>query len=352
MALPNDADKSDSFLAASEISNVAQVHMTQLSDIFIKKNTMVATTCEAITALPWTTFCDVLQTYFIVPFQRKLSNFSKTSLHITYEMTSSLSKIHVKDDLQPILTNELTFYDSFSMDKKIEQALRAQLGRAPSVDRKQTVLQQLTSNMQLFIAELSAITSYKNKFRVRMIPYKERMLEYIKKLILYGSFRLLFGATTVPANAVMSEMVIFHLHKFNTEKLSFDEEVLRNRIESRNEKERVRVIEEMDVMDDEERAVELIKKRLGIGKWAVGGTKLIYAYDKDYYDLERQKRLDAGITDFPVSSGAGAATSLWAEAGLGLDHVPQGKEVDELGFGVEGDEDGYEQRQHADDDEE
>ena len=354
MALPNDADKSDSFLAASEISNVAHVHMTQLTDIFIKKNTMVATTCEAIIALPWSTFCDVLQTYFIVPFQRKLSNFSKTSLHITYEMTSSLSKIHVKDDLQPILTTELAFYDSFSMDKKIEQALRAQLGRAPSRDRKQTVLQQLTTCMKTFIAELSVITSYKNKFRVRMIPYKERMLEYIKKLILYGSFRLLFAATTVPANAVMSEIVIFHFHKFNTEKLSFDEEVLRNRIESRNEKERVRVIKEMDMMDDEERAIELMNKRHGIGKWAVGGTKVIYAYDKDYYDRERQKRLDAGITDFPASSGAASssATSLWAEAGLGIDHVPQGKEVDELGFGIEGDEDGYEQRQHADDDEE
>jgi hypothetical protein len=33
----------------------------------------------------------------------------------------------------------------------------------------------------------------------------------------------------------------------------------------------------------------------------VGGTKLIYAYDKDYYDLERQKRLAAGIIDFPGS---------------------------------------------------
>jgi hypothetical protein len=251
-------------------------------------------------------------------------------------MTSSLSKIHVKDDLQPILTTELAFYDSFSMDKKIEQALRAQLGRAPSSDRKQTVLQQLTTCMKTFIAELSVIISYKNKFRVRMIPYKERMLEYIKKLILYGSFRLLFAATTIPANAVMSEIVIFHLHKFNTEKLSFDEEVLRNRIESRNEKERVRVIKEMDMMDDDERAIELMKKQLGTGKWAVGGTKLIWDYDKDYYDLERQKRLDAGITDFPASSGAassGAAssstTSLWAESGLGIDHVPQGKEVDE-----------------------
>jgi hypothetical protein len=44
--------------------------------------------------------------------------------------------------------------------------------------------------------------------------------------------------------------------------------------------------------------VDLLQKQLGIGEWAVGGTKLIYEYDKDYYDLERKRRIDAGIVDF------------------------------------------------------
>jgi len=81
--------------------------------------------------------------------------------------------------------------------------------------------------------------------------------------------------------------------------------------------------------------IEKMKKRLGIGKWAVGGTKVIYAYDKDYYDLERQKRLDAGIIDFP---------------GLGIDTIQQGPEVDQLGFKVEGEQDGYDHNEHGDDD--
>jgi hypothetical protein len=94
-------------------------------------------------------------------------------------------------------------------------------------------------------------------------------------------------------------------------------------------------------LSEEERAIELINKKLGLGKWAVGGTKLIYAYDKDYYDLEREKRLAAGIIDFPGSSN-------------GILDVPLGQEYDNLGFVMnpENEGDGYDNNQHRDDDNE
>lgn len=70
----------------------------------------------------------------------------------------------------------------------------------------------------------------------------------------------------------------------------------------------------------------------------------IYAYDKEYYDQERQKRLAAGIVDFP---------------GLGNGEMgpPEGREMDELGFPVYNDKEfeedgGYDHNQHADDDQE
>jgi hypothetical protein len=71
---------------------------------------------------------------------------------------------------------------------------------------------------------------------------------------------------------------------------------------------------------------------------------LIYAYDKDYYDLERQKRLDAGIIEFPGQ-------------GNGEMGEPQGGEYDENGFHQYADEEyerdsGYDHNQHGDDDNE
>ena len=90
-----------------------------------------------------------------------------------------------------------------------------------------------------------------------------------------------------------------------------------------------------------ERAVELINKKLGLGKWAVGGTKAIWAYDKDNYDKEREDRVKAGIFDFPGTSD-------------GEIPLPEGKNYDEDGFPIYGDmnfeADGYDQNQHGDDD--
>jgi hypothetical protein len=49
----------------------------------------------------------------------------------------------------------------------------------------------------------------------------------------------------------------------------------------------------------DEKRVELMKKRLGIGKWAIGGTKLVYAYDPDQWEKNRQELL----TNYGESSG-------------------------------------------------
>jgi len=57
-----------------------------------------------------------------------------------------------------------------------------------------------------------------------------------------------------------------------------------------------------------------MNKRLGLGEWAVGGTKLIYKYDKDYYDLEREKDEAAGIDNWRSSEGG-----EWNPQGEALD---------------------------------
>ena len=129
-------------------------------------------------------------------------------------------------------------------------------------------------------------------------------------------------------------MITQLLRKFYKEKITFDSTTIKNMIEISNEKERVKVIKDFDKLSPEEKAVELMNKRLGLGKWSVGGTKVIYAYDKDYYDLERQRRLDAGIIDFP---------------GLGNEYMPIEQEVDDLGFQISHEEDGYDHDEQTDD---
>ena len=51
--------------------------------------------------------------------------------------------------------------------------------------------------------------------------------------------------------------------------------MVRDRIEKARETEKQRFIASLDNLSPEERRVELVKKRLGIGRWAIGGTKLV-----------------------------------------------------------------------------
>jgi hypothetical protein len=104
-----------------------------------------------------------------------------------------------------------------------------------------------------------------------------------------------------PSMKYIMDIVSFTLNKFNKERLTFNDQQIKEIIAIRNEKERTNIIAEYSKLTDEERTVELMNQKLGLGKYAVGGTKLIYAYDKEYYDIERTKRLEAGIIEFPDS---------------------------------------------------
>jgi hypothetical protein len=145
-----------------------------------------------------------------------------------------------------------------------------------------------------------------------------------------------------PSIRFLLELIVLTLDKYNREKMSFNDEEIKNLIAIREEKERVNIIKNFDKLTDEEKHIELMNKRLGLGKWAVGGTSKIYKYDAEYYDEEREKRLAAGIVEFPGRDQMDPAS---------------GRVVDDLGFHVytdaelEGDG-GYDVNQHGDDDNE
>jgi len=135
------------------------------------------------------------------------------------------------------------------------------------------------------------------------------------------------------------KMIASSLNKYENEYLSYNEQQIKDMIATKEEKERVYVVSEFDRLGDDERRVEWMNKKLGIGKWAVGGTKVIYAYDKAYYDLERRTREKAGMNDIP--GGEEIEQPQYNEFGLD-DPYDDGMEEN----------DGYDHNQHADDDRE
>ena len=333
LQLPPDADRGDIAVAMGPLSDAAsdseRIIQERLTD------SVYQTTIEEIIRLSWVNFFQVIQTYFITPFERLLTQFMDTSLFIPIELKKALSEDHVLKDLIPILQND------------------SQIIKAKEGDIQKDSLSLARSKLQYFVEQMSGLLGFKNKIRPIVLPGREKSLVYIQRAMLYGPLATMINPSEIPPGTEIKssvksigdpsmrfllELVALTLNKYKRERMSFNDQEIKELIAIRNEKERVNVIAEFNKLTDEERAVELMNKRLGLGKWAVGGSKLIYAYDKDYYDLERQKREAAGIIDFP---------------GLGPDQMEalDGREVDEFGFPVFGDaEDGYEHNQHMDDD--
>jgi hypothetical protein len=127
---------------------------------------------------------------------------------------------------------------------------------------------------------------------------------------------------------------------YKKEAKRYSDKEVRELITARNEKEKLQFVNEIAGMSKDMKAIEKLKKKLGLGKWAVGGTKAIYAYDADRYDYERDERAAAGIVDWPGYGPEGQGPPAGRQVGAdgffdygaeydregGYDHNQQGSE--------------------------
>ncbi len=288
--MPKDVNAGDVATALIEISNesseLEQVVRQRVNENFIG-------IIEEIIRLPWLNFYQVIQAYFIIPFKRIVTNFSSDSIFVPKEL--KISELHT-NDITRILSNDMSLLSMKAGDIRKPAAMLAR------------------AKLSYFIEQLSALLPFKNKIRPTVVPGRYESLTYIQRAMFYGPLAMLMDPSSIPPGMesitslrsvadpsmrLLLELIVYTLNKYRKERLSFDDKQIKELIAIRNEKERVNVIKEFDKLTDEERAVELMNKKLGLGKWSVGGTKLIYAYDADYYDQERNKREQAGIIDFP-----------------------------------------------------
>ena len=120
--------------------------------------------------------------------------------------------------------------------------------------------------------------------------------------------------------------------------LRYSKERIAQILQQRAELERTSVVEEFQaIKDDDERAAELIKKQLRMGRWGVA-SKGWNKYDPELYEFENEQRKRMGIVDAPVAdvpgvTGAGAAANAGGAADFGfgtLDVAPEaGYDVDQ-----------------------
>jgi hypothetical protein len=262
------------------------------------------------------------------------------ALFVPIELKKDLSSIHVNEDLSPLL----------AADTAIVKAYQDILTKSSS--------EFVKSKMKFALKQWSAMLSYKNEIRAALVPGRDHTLVYFQQLMLYGTLESLLDPEHIPDESMaqnpirssarsstkfMVDLLVQILGKYNRERIAYNDKEIRDQIAIREERERVHVIAEFNRLTEEQRKIELIQKKLGIGKWAVGGTKLTYRYNADYYDVERSKRIAAGM-----------GTQIGGPEELGELEGEMGRQYDKYGNPimneVENDEaDGYDVEDQPDD---
>jgi len=257
-----------------------------------------------------------LQSYVIVPLKQFVSKQAQLSV---IPKSWDLSFQH-KMDIEGLLKEHRSYLTKFN---KVQMT--------PWLEAKvETVLEQAR-------ATLDALMS----LRPLQVPGGDQTFGFFLKLCLFAPLANFVDPNTLPISSSgaapasqVEQQALFPARfitdmaaRFKTEGSHLTPEQIRELIAERNEKEKANIIKKMNDMSRAGKDIEKIKIKLGIGEYAVGGTKAIYAYDQDRYDIEREERAQAGIIDFP---GQGP------EGGQGMNQP-----VDALGYYRTGDEEGY-----------
>jgi hypothetical protein len=204
----------------------------------------------------------------------------------------------------------------------------------------------LNAKIDTVIHQSRAVLNALSTLRPLQIPGGAQTYNYFLKFCLYAPLANFVDPNTLPIvlnegvelpESQVEQQALFPARfvsemsaRFKGEGFNLTPERIREMIAERNEKEKSNIIKKMTDMSRAAKEIEMIKMKLGLGEWAVGGTKGVYAYDQDRYDIEREQRAEAGIVDFPGHGPEGVGDAM------------AGMPVDGLGYyQTAGDEAGY-----------
>lgn len=281
--LPPDAKELEVALALSEFSSLAEEAETNF------KRRMPPTQHDVFDSIEKGGSGSInrfLQAYILVP----LSQFIyRSTPNLRLQSTWGLSGYH-QNDVNAFLAEHRSYLLKFN---------------------KINVTPWLKAKVETFIAQVRPILDMIETLRPMQIPGGKQTYDYFLKFCLYAPLvnfadpDILPIAKDAEAPSHVEPEALFPakfvsemLNRFKIEGMKLTPQQIRELIAARKEEEKANILRIMTKMSRAEKDITKIQMKLGLGDWAVGGTKAIYAYDPDQYDKEKDQRAKAGIIDF------------------------------------------------------
>ena len=238
---------------------------------------------------------EILRSYFIVPLQRINTQYELNTLRLPDQYrtgtSEKLSEDHI-EELDSMIKVHTEYINNLSV---LEEHSLGYL------------------KLDYFIEQTSSMLRYASELRISRIAFHETLtppqldafLREILRATFLGPLWKLLDQNFVPTfdtdeeidltsqsdtvHAKLTDVVKNLIIQYTREKLSYNPTKVREEIAKSREREKQGFIYRMGTMSDERKQVELIKKRLKIGRWSIGGTKLAYSYDPDQWDKNREE---------------------------------------------------------------
>lgn len=270
-----------------------------------------------------------LHTYFIVPINRGLKDSKSDDLSFILKDYEPMSEQHKDQIMIEILHPHFDYSISRPKEMKFEELFKKE-----NTD--------LVTRATLFVKQLQAISSLLSDFQLSALGLTNEYFRIaLNRIMVLSAIRNYVSLQGGAAQGNITESIVALqtcIRRYNQEALKYTDEQVRDGIAARDEIERQSYLKKLSKLNPDEKRVEMMKKRLGLGEWAVGGTKLIYKYDKDFYDLEREKDELAGIENWRNTEG-----EAFGGGGEGDEWNPEGADLDDAagdyGQGGEGSDD-------------
>jgi hypothetical protein len=280
-----------------------------------------AKTLQSLLKQSPTQIVESVRTYFLVPFQRLVLGFRPESLRVpkSYDLPKD-----IQDAVNTSLDAHLAYLNT--LKKTVKGYTEIKLKQAQK---------QLAGLLQMIQADL----------RVQLVPGGAMGVNYLIGGLVAGVLGEFINPNIIPDGVsgtggaveatarVPINILEVCLSRLQLEGLTFTEDEIRDLIARRNDAEKILFVTRQEKMTPEEKKADLMMKRLGLGSWAIGGTKAVSTLDPDMLDREREQRIEMGLGDFAMDPDAAAAAAallhddafggggLGAEGGYDMDQT-------------------------------
>lgn len=264
---------------------------------------------------------ETVRAYFLVPFQRLLMGFNSDSVMLQRGPAYRLPE-DTRQDANKGLQIHLAYLDPL-------KKLVGFVGTKSTTKRTDGMYAYVQIKLTRARDALSIVLPILQKeVRAALVPGAAGGLPHIVKAMILGILSDLINPNVYPEGVlprgaggavdstarVPLKILETCLDRLQKEGLNFTEQQIRDMIEKRNEAEKVLYINRFQLPTREKRLALRIKN-LGLNEWAIGGTKGIYALDKDVVEMERSQRVAMGLPDFAETMGGAAEyAAMVAEA--------------------------------------